>query len=167
MVRSLAGTDVAVCTHGDVIAEILVTLADEDRVDLGPNPRQAKGSMWVLEGRDGAFSSAKLLPPGGGGASLSGPEYGDPAAGGAGEHLPLWCRRWTGRARVLSFAMPREGNPAERPARELVNAREGDLLAENAIEAASGWYLEVRNTKRPSICTRRLGTAWRSVRSRW
>lgn len=63
MVRSLAGTDVAVCTHGDVIAEILVTLADEDRVDLGPNPRQAKGSIWALEGRDRAFSSARYLPP--------------------------------------------------------------------------------------------------------
>jgi broad specificity phosphatase PhoE len=63
LVRSLAGDNVAVCTHGDVIAEILVTLADEDRVDLGPNPRQAKGSMWVLEGSDGCFSSARYFPP--------------------------------------------------------------------------------------------------------
>jgi len=63
LVRSLAGADAVVCTHGDVIAEILVSLADEDRVDLGPNPRQAKGSVWVLEGRDRAFSSARYLPP--------------------------------------------------------------------------------------------------------
>jgi 8-oxo-(d)GTP phosphatase len=63
LVRSLAGFDIAVCTHGDVIAEILVTLADEDRVDLGPNPRQAKGSIWALEGRDRKFSSARYLPP--------------------------------------------------------------------------------------------------------
>ena len=63
LVRSLAGKQVVVCTHGDVIAEVLVTLADEDRVDLGPNPRQAKGSVWVLEGTGGSFTSAQYFPP--------------------------------------------------------------------------------------------------------
>lgn len=63
LVRSLAGENVALCTHGDVIAEVLVTLADEDRVDLGPNPRQAKGSVWALEGGDGSFTSARYYPP--------------------------------------------------------------------------------------------------------
>jgi len=63
LARSLAGDNVAVCTHGDVIAEILVTLADEDRVDLGPNPRQAKGSVWVLDGGNGSFASARYIPP--------------------------------------------------------------------------------------------------------
>jgi broad specificity phosphatase PhoE len=63
LVRSLAGQDAAVCTHGDVVAEILVSLADEDCVDLGPHPRQAKGSIWVLEGQEGRFSSARYIPP--------------------------------------------------------------------------------------------------------
>jgi broad specificity phosphatase PhoE len=63
LVRALAGDNVALCTHGDVIAEILVTLADEDRLDLGPNPRQAKGSIWVLDGQDGFFTSAQYFPP--------------------------------------------------------------------------------------------------------
>ncbi|MGD0809180.1 MAG: phosphoglycerate mutase family protein [Acidimicrobiales bacterium] len=63
LVRSLAGTNAFVCTHGDVIAEILVTLADEDRVDLGVTPRQAKGSAWALEGKDGFFTSARYFPP--------------------------------------------------------------------------------------------------------
>jgi broad specificity phosphatase PhoE len=63
LVRSLAGQDVAVCTHGDVVAEILVSLADEDGIDLGPHPRQAKGSVWALEGREGRFSSARYFPP--------------------------------------------------------------------------------------------------------
>jgi broad specificity phosphatase PhoE len=63
LVRALAGSNVALCTHGDVVAEILVTLADEDRVDLGPNPRQAKGSVWALEGQDEAFTSATYFPP--------------------------------------------------------------------------------------------------------
>ncbi len=63
LVRALAGTEVVVCTHGDVIAEILVALADEDRLDLGQNPRQAKGSVWALDGRAGAFTSAKYFAP--------------------------------------------------------------------------------------------------------
>jgi len=63
LIRSLAGDSVAVCTHGDVIAEILVALADEDMLDLGPNPRQAKGSVWALEGEDGLFTSARYFPP--------------------------------------------------------------------------------------------------------
>jgi broad specificity phosphatase PhoE len=63
LVRQLAADNVALCTHGDVIAEILVTLADEDRLDLGLNPRQAKGSVWVLDSQDGFFTSAQYFPP--------------------------------------------------------------------------------------------------------
>ena len=63
LVRALAGEEAAVCTHGDVIAEILVALADEDRLDLGQNPRQAKGSVWALDGRAGSFTSAKYFAP--------------------------------------------------------------------------------------------------------
>jgi broad specificity phosphatase PhoE len=62
-VRSLAETSVALCTHGDVIPDVLVSLADEYRLDLGPAPRQAKGSTWVLEARKGAFVKATYLPP--------------------------------------------------------------------------------------------------------
>ena len=40
-----------------------MTLADEDRVDLGVTPRQAKGSAWALEGKDGFFTSARYFPP--------------------------------------------------------------------------------------------------------
>jgi 8-oxo-dGTP diphosphatase len=63
LVRSLAGEAVVVCTHGDLVAEILVALADEDRVDLGSNPRQAKGSAWALQGGNGRFTSARYFPP--------------------------------------------------------------------------------------------------------
>jgi 8-oxo-dGTP diphosphatase len=63
LVRSVAGTSVALCTHGDVIPEVLVSLADEDRLDLGPAPRQAKGSTWVLEAKKGRFVKAIYLPP--------------------------------------------------------------------------------------------------------
>ena len=63
LVRDLAATSVALCTHGDVIPDVLVSLADEDRVDLGSAPRQAKGSTWVLEARKGTFVKATYLPP--------------------------------------------------------------------------------------------------------
>jgi broad specificity phosphatase PhoE len=63
LVRSLAHDKVALCTHGDVIPDVLVPLADEDRLDLGPRPRQAKGSVWVLETSDELFTKATYLPP--------------------------------------------------------------------------------------------------------
>jgi broad specificity phosphatase PhoE len=63
LVRSLAGEDVAMCTHGDVIPEVLTALADEDRLDLGPEPRQAKGSVWVLESSGDRFVGAEYLAP--------------------------------------------------------------------------------------------------------
>jgi 8-oxo-dGTP diphosphatase len=63
LVRSLRDTHVALCTHGDVIPDILVALADEDRLDLGPAPRQAKGSTWVLESTKGRFVVATYVPP--------------------------------------------------------------------------------------------------------
>jgi 8-oxo-dGTP diphosphatase len=63
LVRSLHDGHVALCTHGDVIPEILVALADEDRLDLGPAPRQAKGSTWVLASKKGKFVNATYVPP--------------------------------------------------------------------------------------------------------
>jgi len=62
-VRGVADEKIALCTHGDVIPEILVALADEDHVDLGPRPRQAKGSVWVLEAHEHHFIKASYLPP--------------------------------------------------------------------------------------------------------
>jgi 8-oxo-(d)GTP phosphatase len=63
LLRAVADEKVALCTHGDVIAEILVALADEDRLNLGPEPRQAKGSAWVLEADGGRFFNATYVGP--------------------------------------------------------------------------------------------------------
>lgn len=63
LARSLAGADVVLCSHGDVIPEILAAVATEDGVDLGPAPRVEKGSVWLLEGDRGRFKSARHLPP--------------------------------------------------------------------------------------------------------
>jgi 8-oxo-(d)GTP phosphatase len=65
LVRRVANEKIALCTHGDVIPEILVSLADEDHLDLGPRPRQAKGSVWVLETEGDRFVKAVYLPPAG------------------------------------------------------------------------------------------------------
>lgn len=64
LVRTLANEKVALCTHGDVIPDVLVALADEDRLDLGPRPRQAKGSVWILETTGQLFTKATYLAPG-------------------------------------------------------------------------------------------------------
>jgi 8-oxo-dGTP diphosphatase len=58
-----AGDNAVLCSHGDVIPEILATLANEDRVDLGPAPRVEKSSIWVLHGDGGRFSSATYVKP--------------------------------------------------------------------------------------------------------
>ena len=63
LIRKLVDDKVAMCTHGDVIPEVLVAIADEDRVDLGPRPRQAKGSVWILEVTSGRFTKATYLGP--------------------------------------------------------------------------------------------------------
>lgn len=65
LVRSLAGTDAVLCSHGDVIPEVLAELAGDDGVDLGPNPRSQKGSVWLLEPADepGRFRRATYLRP--------------------------------------------------------------------------------------------------------
>lgn len=64
LVRAMAKDGaVAICTHGDIVPEVLVTLADEDHLDLGPSPRQAKGSVWILETEGDKFVRATYLPP--------------------------------------------------------------------------------------------------------
>ena len=61
LIRRLAGTDVALCTHGDVIPEVLLALVSEDGLDLGPYPREAKGSVWVLDSAGSRFISASYI----------------------------------------------------------------------------------------------------------
>jgi hypothetical protein len=63
LVRKVAQEKIAICTHGDVIPDILVALADEDHLDLGARPRQAKGSVWILDAEKGRFVKAVYLPP--------------------------------------------------------------------------------------------------------
>jgi len=53
---------VVLCTHGDVIEEVLARVL-ANGIDLGREPTAAKGSVWVLEGTGGAVVSARYLAP--------------------------------------------------------------------------------------------------------
>jgi phosphohistidine phosphatase SixA len=49
------------CTHGDVVDEIIMTLSEQG-VDIGRLIHSPKGSVWVLEGTT-AVQTATYLPP--------------------------------------------------------------------------------------------------------
>jgi 8-oxo-dGTP diphosphatase len=63
LVRSLAGHDLVLCSHGDIIPEVLSALAGYEKLDVGRNPRHEKASVWVLEARKGKFVKARYLRP--------------------------------------------------------------------------------------------------------
>lgn len=52
---------IVLCSHGDVIPEVLDHFAVEDGLDLGPAPRCAKGSTWVIEVKAGQLVGASYL----------------------------------------------------------------------------------------------------------
>ena len=57
-----AGAGAVLCTHGDVIADLVLDL-QRRRVPLEGGPRWSKGSTWVLALKDGAVVRARYLPP--------------------------------------------------------------------------------------------------------
>lgn len=62
LVREAAAEGGVLCSHGDVITELLALL-ERAGVDLGDDPRCEKGSVWTLELEDGRVTSATYLPP--------------------------------------------------------------------------------------------------------
>jgi 8-oxo-dGTP diphosphatase len=66
LARSLAAADAVLCTHADVVPEVLVTLARADGFPL-PSAHAlpcSPGSTWVVHaGHDGRFVQAQYLPP--------------------------------------------------------------------------------------------------------
>lgn len=62
LLDSLAGTSAVLCTHGDVMRDVLGVLAASG-LDLPGELPAAKGATWVLEGDGTAFVSARYLPP--------------------------------------------------------------------------------------------------------
>ncbi len=61
LLRGMSGQHVALCSHSDVVGSLVQELRDRG-VDLGPEPRWPKGSVWVLEGEP-EHPAATYLPP--------------------------------------------------------------------------------------------------------
>lgn len=61
LLEKCAGDDTVLCTHGDVLGNLL-THASHRGVELGDD-RIEKASVWVLELADGEVSSARYEPP--------------------------------------------------------------------------------------------------------
>jgi phosphohistidine phosphatase SixA len=53
---------VALSTHGDIVAAILATLANEYGIDLGPAPLCEKGSIWHIRLEAGRPTGAAYIP---------------------------------------------------------------------------------------------------------
>jgi 8-oxo-dGTP diphosphatase len=62
LVRELSGTPAALCTHGDVMAELgdfLIERGLIQPVDF----RNEKGGAWLLQEKSGELTAARYLPP--------------------------------------------------------------------------------------------------------
>jgi 8-oxo-(d)GTP phosphatase len=55
---------IVVCTHGEVMGDVLATLAREDGVRLRRRPPGLKGCVWDLDVRKNKVVSARYVSPG-------------------------------------------------------------------------------------------------------
>jgi 8-oxo-(d)GTP phosphatase len=55
---------IVLCTHGEVIGDVLAALAKDDGVRLSRRPPGLKGCMWVLDFRKGKVDTARYIAPG-------------------------------------------------------------------------------------------------------
>jgi 8-oxo-dGTP diphosphatase len=62
LVESLSGQNTVLCSHGDVIPQLLDWMVDEG-LRLESSFDCKKGSIWVVEIESGEFASARYLPP--------------------------------------------------------------------------------------------------------
>jgi 8-oxo-dGTP diphosphatase len=63
LVRSLIGLPAVLCSHGDVIPDVLEHFAVHDGFELDLEAHCAKGSTWLLEDDGERFAKAFYLPP--------------------------------------------------------------------------------------------------------
>jgi 8-oxo-dGTP diphosphatase len=68
VVRSLSAQDpssrVVVCTHGEVMGEVLGVIASEDGIRLSRRPPGLKGCAWILDFHKGKVATARYISPG-------------------------------------------------------------------------------------------------------
>jgi 8-oxo-dGTP diphosphatase len=62
VVRAAAADEAALCTHGDLIPDVLAWLAGRG-LRLGPDRRCQKGSVWALHVDGDALVRGEYLPP--------------------------------------------------------------------------------------------------------
>jgi len=61
LMQKFHGANVVLCTHGDVVEELLERLIAQGVVQRA-RANMEKGSTWVLEEKDGKVTGAKYLP---------------------------------------------------------------------------------------------------------
>jgi 8-oxo-dGTP diphosphatase len=61
LVEKFKGRNIVLCTHGDVVEELLEHLIAQGLVQRA-RAKMEKGSTWVLEEKDGKITGAKYLP---------------------------------------------------------------------------------------------------------
>jgi 8-oxo-dGTP diphosphatase len=61
LIQKFRGRNVVMCTHGDVVEELLEHLIAQGLVQRA-RANMEKGSTWVLEEKDGKVTGAKYLP---------------------------------------------------------------------------------------------------------
>lgn len=59
---AVAAEEAVLCSHGDVIPMLLEELASTG-IDLGPEPRCQKGSIWIVEAGASCPPPARYVPP--------------------------------------------------------------------------------------------------------
>jgi broad specificity phosphatase PhoE len=62
LLKDLQAQDAVVCTHGEVIGQVLVRLV-ADGLAVDQPLAWPKGSTWLLDGPDGRFTVGRYLPP--------------------------------------------------------------------------------------------------------
>jgi 8-oxo-dGTP diphosphatase len=68
LVRTLSHAEsnsaTVLCTHGEVIGDVLTVIASEEGVRLSRRPPGLKGCVWVLDIRKGRVVTARYITPG-------------------------------------------------------------------------------------------------------
>jgi broad specificity phosphatase PhoE len=62
LVQKFRGRNIVLCTHGDVMEELLEGLIARGLLQRA-RATMEKGSAWVLDEKDGTITGAKYLPP--------------------------------------------------------------------------------------------------------
>ncbi len=62
LVKRFAGTDLVLCTHGDVMQETVEHLASSGIIPRSRTDDLAKGAAWIFEEKGGKITRADYLP---------------------------------------------------------------------------------------------------------